>query len=283
MVRPDLFIPAAEDAGLMERVTARVIELAARDAAKLFARFPDFALSVNLSAADLHSTHTVALLQRLIRESHAGPTNLIIEVTERGLLEPDAAKNSIRALRANAIRVAIDDFGTGFSSLSYLGTFELDFLKIDKAFVDALGTEAPTSRVALTIIEMGKALNLELIAEGIETAAQAEFLRDHGVHYGRGGCSTSPCHLSTWPTNCPTARARDRTDSSTRSTSAAPLSTGGYPCCSGSTRAGWIRRGSSRNSAASRRCCRRQYPNRPAMVSISRLRVRSRPRRAADS
>jgi sensor c-di-GMP phosphodiesterase-like protein len=186
MIRPDLFIPAAEDSGLIDQITERVIALVARDAGDLLRRFPELLISINLSPADLHNRQTVARLQRLAGDVGAGTGNLIVEVTERGLLGPEETQVAVRDLRASGIRVAIDDFGIGFSSLSYLERFELDFLKIDKSFVEALGTDAPTSPVALHIIEIGKALHLHLIAEGVETEAQARFLRDHGVRYAQG-------------------------------------------------------------------------------------------------
>ena len=192
LVDPNIFIPIAEKSGLIELVTQRVLELAARDTGAFLRRHPRFHLAVNLSAADLHSPRLPAQLDDFLSKTAAAPGNLVVEITERGLLNVELAREMLRTLRAKGVRVAIDDFGTGYSGLSYLQTLEVDYLKIDKSFVDAIATEAPTSHVVQHIIEMAKSLKLKLTAEGVETEAQARFLRQHGVEYAQGWLFAKP-------------------------------------------------------------------------------------------
>ncbi len=186
MIPPEIFIKVAEEAGLVQRITKRVIRLVCRDATNVFKTHPNFHLSINFAAADMHSSQTMALLRDLILETGAGPDNLIVEATERGFMHADIAREMITEIRKIGVGIAIDDFGTGYSSLSYLETLKIDYLKIDKSFVDKIGTQAITSSVVLHIIAMAKQLNMKLVAEGVETEVQAEFLRDHGVQYAQG-------------------------------------------------------------------------------------------------
>ena len=185
-LRPDLFVQAAEDCGLIQRFTEYVLSQVAIDGPRFFARYPDAYISINLSTVDLRSNEVVEWLRRLVTTPGISARNIIVELTERSFLDPSSASDVIGKIQAMGIRVAIDDFGTGFSSLSHLTNLSADYLKIDKVFVDAIGTDSVTSEVVLHIIEMAKSLNMTVISEGVETQGQAELLRKQGVTFAQG-------------------------------------------------------------------------------------------------
>ena len=196
LIRPDIFIAVAEDVGLIERITEYVMTVIAAEAHELFTLYPNFHIAINLSAADLQSRRTIECLDNLCKRTKAAPGNLLVEATERGFMKTDLAREILDEIRTRGIEVAIDDFGTGYSSLSYLESFKLDYLKIDKSFVDTLGKEAVTSQVVPHIIEMAKSLDLKTIAEGVETADQADFLRQRGVQFAQGWLFARPMLFS---------------------------------------------------------------------------------------
>lgn len=195
-IGPDVFIPVAEQTGLIRKITAQVLQMVAQDVPRVIAKHPDFHIGVNLSYIDLQSEETMTLVLDMVRTAGIAPHNIMVEATERGLLNADVTREIVRSYRDHGLVVAIDDFGTGYSSLSYLANFDLDYLKIDKSFVDTLGTDAATSHVALHIIEMSKSLKLDMIAEGVETEAQAAILRERGVQFAQGWLFAKPMSIA---------------------------------------------------------------------------------------
>jgi sensor c-di-GMP phosphodiesterase-like protein len=185
-VRPDLFIPQAEDSGQICAITQRVIELVLNEQGEFLKQHPDLYISVNLAAADILDARFVKHAEALLIKYQVAPAQLLYEVTERGLVDVALASSLLQTLRDSGHRIAIDDFGTGYSSLSYLQQLPVDVLKIDKSFVDTLGSEAASSPVAPHIIQMARSLGLKVIAEGIEHEAQASLLLELGAHVGQG-------------------------------------------------------------------------------------------------
>ncbi|HET9031602.1 MAG TPA: EAL domain-containing protein [Dokdonella sp.] len=186
MMRPDLFIPVAEESGLIPQITDYVIKRLAQDLPRLSREFPDCHVSMNLASSDLHSERIVDALRKLVQTRGITASNIIVEATEHSFRDPDRSRHVLAGIRELGIRVAIDDFGTGYSNLSQLTTQQTDYLKIDKVFVDTVGTDSPTSQVALHIIYIADSLGLKIIGEGVETELQAEFLREHGVQFAQG-------------------------------------------------------------------------------------------------
>ncbi|HZP65007.1 MAG TPA: EAL domain-containing protein, partial [Rudaea sp.] len=157
-VSPAVFIPAAEAAGMIQDLTVAVLRTAVRDIAPIVTEFPGISINVNLSPDDLKNDRIGRELISVLAASGLPTTAIKLEITERALVNNEISRSLIREFRSRGHQVAIDDFGTGYSSLSYLQSFELDVLKIDKSFVDAIGTGAATSQVIVHVIEMAKSL-----------------------------------------------------------------------------------------------------------------------------
>jgi sensor c-di-GMP phosphodiesterase-like protein len=195
IVRPDVFISIAEESGVISLITERVLRHVAVDLRAMRRVYPDFCVGVNLSARDLRSPAILDLLRRTLETSGASPSNLVIEISERGLLEDESSIGLIGAIRNLGIKLAIDDFGTGYSSLSRLGGLNVTHLKIDKSFVEAIGTDSPTKQVVPLVIQMAHTLNLQIVAEGVETEEQADFLAARGVALAQGWLFARPMSL----------------------------------------------------------------------------------------
>ncbi len=196
LVSPDIFIPTAERRGMAGMVTAYVLRTFASEAAALLRAHPDFFISLNFAPADLEDPASVERLASLVSTMGIRPRNVHVEATERVFMNAAKVKHNLRDLRTLGFRMAIDDFGTGYSSLSYLTSLEVDYLKIDKSFVSSIGTGSATSQVVSHIIDMARALQLSMVAEGVETQAQADYLREHRVQHGQGWLFARPMPMS---------------------------------------------------------------------------------------
>jgi sensor c-di-GMP phosphodiesterase-like protein len=186
LTSPDLFIPMAENTGQIRQMTDFVLQRLLEQLGQLLRANPQLYISVNLAACDVMVPRIGLVIARLLALHRVAARQIAFEVTERGLVDVVVARENLQALRDVGHQVLIDDFGTGYCSLAYLQTLPVDCLKIDKAFIDALGHDAASSGVAPHIIRMAQALQLKVIAEGIEHEAQAVFLSGEGVKFGQG-------------------------------------------------------------------------------------------------
>ena len=181
MVYPSDFIPVAEDSGLIVPLSQWVLQEACQQACRWQAEgMRPLYLSVNVSAIDFRQRGFVEGIARTLKETGLEPTQLELEITESVLMQNvDTTVAILKAIKQLGIRLAIDDFGTGYSSLSYLQKFPVDVLKIDQSFVGDLSIDSNDAKLVSTIISLGKSLNLHIIAEGVETLEQLEFLKQH--------------------------------------------------------------------------------------------------------
>jgi EAL domain-containing protein (putative c-di-GMP-specific phosphodiesterase class I) len=205
LVPPDRFISVLEETGLIVQAGAWVIREACAQAARWDALgLPPMNMAVNLSARQLRHPHLVALVRDTLKETGIEPHRLELELTESLLLEDTAANRSVlKAFRELGVRLAIDDFGTGHSSLAYLRRLSVDTLKIDRSFVAQLPEDSEDAAIATAVVALGKSLGMKVVAEGVETEAQAEFLRELGCNDMQGWLlskALAPEQLTTWLT-----------------------------------------------------------------------------------
>ncbi len=195
-IPPGLFIPIAEETGLILTIGDWVLKTACRQlAAWNAAGFPDFYVSVNLSVKQFNQSDLVERLTEIVRQSGARPENLRIEITESSLMrDPDEARRKMEEIKkANpGIRIAIDDFGAGYSSLSYLSELPVDMLKIDGSFVMNLYTQRHNPKIVNTIIALANSMHMDVVAEGVETEAQLQYLADNDCKLFQGYYFSKP-------------------------------------------------------------------------------------------
>jgi sensor c-di-GMP phosphodiesterase-like protein len=174
-VSPLVFVHIAEEQGFVGELTEFVVRQALRDFGNLLHGQDDFRLSVNVTAFDMGDSGFLPMLDRTLGEAGVEPRWLAIELTESATANTRVAIETIRQLRLRGHCVEIDDFGTGYSSLAYLKDLSVDAIKIDKAFTQAISTEAVIGEILPQILSLAAALELEVIVEGIETEEQAAF------------------------------------------------------------------------------------------------------------
>jgi EAL domain-containing protein (putative c-di-GMP-specific phosphodiesterase class I) len=195
LLPPTDFVGLTEETGLIVELGRWVLE---QSCAQLRvwadAGHADLRVSVNVSARQLHEDSFVDDVRGALRRHRVRPERLVLELTESIFaLDAAAISEQLRALRELGVRIAMDDFGTGYSSLSYLQKFQMDILKIDKAFVDPLGDGDPDSGALVSaIISLAHALRLEVVAEGIERPEQQAQLRAMGCRLGQGFLYSRP-------------------------------------------------------------------------------------------
>ncbi|ALI02536.1 cyclic di-GMP phosphodiesterase [Pseudomonas sp. FW306-02-F02-AA] len=187
-VYPMDFIGVAEDSGLIIPLSKWVLTQACQQArAWQLAGLPAISMSVNVSAIDFRQHDFVDGIVRILELTGLDPTLLELEITESVLMQNvEATVQTLHAIKALGVRLAIDDFGTGYSSLSYLQRFPVDVLKIDQSFIRGLSTENNDAALVSAIISLGKSLNLNIIAEGVETLEQLDFLKALQCEEGQG-------------------------------------------------------------------------------------------------
>jgi diguanylate cyclase (GGDEF)-like protein/PAS domain S-box-containing protein len=189
-IPPSEFIPIAEENGLIEPIGRWVLEQACRQAAEWYQARPDAApltMSVNLSAVQVTRRSLPDVVASVLRSTGLDPACLSLEITETVMLrDADGLSEVLQALKALGVRLVLDDFGTGYSSLGYLTRLPLDVLKVDRSFVDGLGSEPRDTAITETIIAMSRALSLDVVAEGVETADHVRELTRLGCRLAQG-------------------------------------------------------------------------------------------------
>jgi diguanylate cyclase (GGDEF)-like protein/PAS domain S-box-containing protein len=190
LVGPQEFIPVAEESGLIDPIGRWVLEAACRQAAEWHAATPDarpVGISVNLSMRQLTQRDLEATVAAALEMTGIEPSSVCLEITESVLLEePARVSETIRRVARLGVRFVLDDFGTGYSSLAYLTQLPIDGLKVDRSFVEALGSDGRSTAITTAIVRMAQALSVDVIAEGVETERQLTALRQLHCELAQG-------------------------------------------------------------------------------------------------
>jgi EAL domain-containing protein (putative c-di-GMP-specific phosphodiesterase class I) len=193
LLSPAQFVPVAEESGLIAALGRDVLEAACRQGASWGAAHGPIPVHVNLSARQVADPGLVDSVEAVVRTTGIDPASVVLELTESALLERvHSPRQTLQRLRALGLKLMLDDFGTGYSSLSYLQHFPLSGLKIDRAFVSAIGSGDGDTAIVDAILQMARALGLEVVAEGLETEEHLDALRRLGCRLGQGYLFSRP-------------------------------------------------------------------------------------------
>ncbi len=192
-ISPGIFIPVAEQTGLIIKIGQWVIEEACRQANIFKNNNQDIQLAINISARQFQHRHFLTQLRKTLSDTQADPTKIELEITESLIMEnAEQSIKIMKQLKDMGFSLAIDDFGTGYSSLSYLKKFPIDTLKVDQAFVRNLETDTADQSIVRAIVDLAKHLNLKTVAEGVETEGQWQFLKGLDCDYIQGYFFSKP-------------------------------------------------------------------------------------------
>jgi diguanylate cyclase (GGDEF)-like protein/PAS domain S-box-containing protein len=193
VIPPDEFIPLLEDCGLIIDVGRWVLDTACSQAGMWQRQGFAPTMSVNVSMRQLETDSLVADVQRALTTHDIAPGQLVIEVTETALMkDAEATISRLKQLKQLGVKIAIDDFGTGYSSLAYLRQFPVDVLKIDRSFISSMDGSDDSHALIRTMVELGRALGLTTLAEGIEDELQLQVLRENNCQTGQGFVFSKP-------------------------------------------------------------------------------------------
>jgi diguanylate cyclase (GGDEF)-like protein/PAS domain S-box-containing protein len=187
-ISPADFIPVAEDCGLILPIGQWVLQEACKQARSwLEAGLPLATIAVNISSMEFRDDNFLESVFATLKDTGLDPRCLELELTESVLMKrAESAASVLKTLRASGVQIAVDDFGTGYSSLSYLRKFPIDALKIDQSFVQQIMTAPDDATIVTAIISMGRSLKLRVVAEGVETQEELEFLQTHHCEEAQG-------------------------------------------------------------------------------------------------
>jgi EAL domain-containing protein (putative c-di-GMP-specific phosphodiesterase class I) len=198
LLAPHEFIEVAEENGAIVDIGNWIIQEACRTGKALSEQARrNIQIAVNISPRQFRDSNLVATIRRNLRESGLNPSTLEIEITETMLMgNVEAANATVRQLHELGVRLAIDDFGTGYSSLNYLKKFPIDTVKVDRSFIMDIPESADDKAITSAVVAMAHRLNMEVVAEGVETQAQLDFLLELDCEYAQGFLFAKPLPLS---------------------------------------------------------------------------------------